>query len=226
MKNCLGVDQSKSQTGICRAWETTGFATEKFKVKALGPVDTLAEWSRYMRLYLDGPAKPDLVAYEIPALVQVTNMILYQISGVLIHMCLRRNIPIIGVHNATLKKWAGITRDKPIAYACALCGVDKMTGDEADAAVLAEIAFYVANPEFDPGTAIKREIVCKLRMTEAEKADAKETALLAAAQKRVSKEQQAAERRARAESMAIAKAERARIADEKKAMPRKRKVTA
>ena len=178
MNRVMGIDQSKSQTGICRADcmlmnGNPNYDTEKFKVQALGTVATVAKWSDELSSHLDSPCSPSLVAYELPVIVQLNNMVLYQLSGVLIHMCNQRRIPVIGIHNQTLKRWAGCGQgEKPMAYGLALTGMSKLTSDECDAAVLCEIAYYVANQETDPGTDIKREIVRKLRMTEEEKADA------------------------------------------------------
>lgn len=205
----IGIDQSKQCSGVCRINSINDngiplFDPFKFSAKVLGTNATIAAWYGCLRDILDTGTRPALVAYELPVIANMGNMILYQLSGVLIHACQRRDIAVLGIHNQTLKKWAGCGRsDKPMAYATELTGILRMTNDEADAIVLAEIALYVANPDLDPGTDVKREIVATLRMTEEQKREATEERLLAAAQKRVAAKQ-------RQEEIARAKEERAR----------------
>jgi len=206
----LAVDQSKAQTGICRIDSTINdvpcYRPEKFKVKANGTPETLCGWYDQFRTHIEGLVRPDFVVYETPTLVHPSNMILYQIAGVMIHTCAKREIPLLAVHNQTLKRWAGISgSEKPIVYAKSLLGYDypKMTADEADAIVLAEIGWYVAHEDSDPGTDLKREIVATLRMTDADKAQAQAEEKLRAARKLIAKEEAKAERdRKKAERMA------------------------
>lgn len=226
MKRVLGVDQSKSQTGVCRIdlmWDDNRpvYDIEKFSVKTLGTPQTIAAWCTMLCDHLNQPCTPALVVYETPVIAQLNNMVLYQISGALIHICTRRDIPILGVHNATLKKWAGISgSEKPIDYIRALTGHEgKLTSDEADAAVLCEIGYYVANVDTDPGTDIKREIVRKLRMSEEEKQEAGNTAKLAKAAATIAadetKQRKAALAAERAQARAQRQAEALRKREEK-----------
>jgi len=208
----LAVDQSKTQTGICYTNISISngpyYCPDKFKIKANGTPETLCAWYEQFRLHIEGLVRPDLVVYETPVQVRPSGMILYQIAGVMIHACAKREIPLLAVHNQTLKRWAGISgSEKPVAYAKSLLDYDypKMTADEADAIVLAQIGWYVAHEDSDPGTDLKREIVATLRMTDADKAQAQAEEKLRAAKKLIAQTEAKAEKeRKKAERLAKA----------------------
>lgn len=190
----LAIDQAREKSGVCRVLRTAGgaplFDFETRKSKEIG-VECLPKWRDFV---VDEVAIGyALIVIECPVVLTQNNLILFQISGVILEYCSRQNQPILVVNNGDNKNYAcgnvHATKAQMVAAAKALIGGDaKITDDEADAIWLAHLGYYHASGH-RTGNLIRDSILKRLAKSPEQIREEKREAQIAKAQRTIEVEE-------------------------------------
>lgn len=189
----LAIDQARERSGICRVLRTADgapiFDFEPRRSKETG-ASCLPKWRDFI---VDEVAIGySLIVIECPVVLTQSNLVLFQISGVILEYCTRREQPVLIVNNADNKNYAcgntHATKAQMVAAAKALIGSDvKISDDEADAIWLAHIGFHHASQK-RTGNLIRDSILKRLAKSPEQLREEKRAEDLAKAEKRIEAE--------------------------------------
>jgi hypothetical protein len=186
----LAIDQARERSGVCRVLRTAGgaplFDFETRKSRETG-VACLPKWRDFI---VDEVAIGyALIVIECPVVLTQSNLILFQISGVILEYCTRQSQPFLVVNNGDNKNYAcgdvHATKLQMIAAAKTLIGGDaKITDDEADAIWLAHLGYYHAGKQ-RTGNLIRDSILKRLTKSPEQLREEKRAADLAKAERKI-----------------------------------------
>jgi len=189
----LAIDQARERSGICRVLRTAGgaplFDFETRKSKETGTA-CLPKWRDFI---VDEVAIGyTLIVIECPVVLTQNNLILFQISGVILEYCTRHGQPILVVNNADNKNYAcgntHATKAQMVAAAVDIVGSDvSITDDEADAVWLAHLGYYHASKQ-RTGDLIRDSILKRLAKSPEQLREEKRAADLAKAERKIEAE--------------------------------------